>query len=227
MQNVLIVDDEDKIRDVLASYLGQAGFKTLEAVNGKEALHIVHEVQLDFVILDLMLPDVSGEIICQQIRALSPIPILMLTAKVSESDRITGLSIGADDYVIKPFSPKEVVARVKAILRRSKHDLLTNKVVFRDGELVIDVGKQMVLKHGKEVHLTPGEFKLLVVLARHPNRPFSREELIGKVFGFDYEGDDRIIDQHVKNLRHKIEDSPKKPRYLTTVYGLGYRFMGR
>jgi two-component system, OmpR family, response regulator ResD len=223
---VLIVDDEEKIREVLTSYLCQEGFATLEAANGTEALKIIQQEALDFVILDLMLPDVTGETICQKIRELSPIPILMLTAKVSERDRIKGLSIGADDYVLKPFSPKEVVARVKAILRRSSHDLLTSRVTFQDGDLVIDMDKQIVLKNGEVVHLTPAEFKLLLVLARHPDRPFSREELIEKVFGFSYTGDDRTIDQHVKNLRQKIETDPKNPAYLFAVYGFGYRFVG-
>lgn len=224
---VLIVDDEAKIREVLASYLQNEGFTTLEASKGTEALEIAQEENLDFIILDLMLPDVSGETICQTIRQYSPVPILMLTAKVSEADRIKGLAIGADDYVIKPFSPKEVVQRVKAILRRSGHDLLASKVSFQNGDLVIDTDNQNVVKKGKEVHLTPAEFKLLLVLARHPNRPFSREELIEKVFGFSYSGDDRTIDQHVKNLRQKIETDPKKPVYLLTVYGFGYRFLKR
>ncbi len=224
---ILIVDDEAKIREVLTSYLQKEGFTTLEAATGTEALHIIQQETLDFVILDLMLPDVTGETICQTIRQQSPVPILMLTAKVSEADRIKGLSIGADDYVIKPFSPKEVIERVKAILRRSGHDLLASRVSFQNGDLVIDTNKQIVLKKGKEVHLTPAEFKLLLVLARHPDRPFSREELIEKVFGFSYTGDDRTIDQHVKNLRQKIETDPKNPVYLFTVYGFGYRFLKR
>jgi DNA-binding response OmpR family regulator len=223
---VLIVDDEEKIREILTSYLSQAGFATLEAANGTETLKIVKQEALDFVILDLMLPDITGETLCQQIRQFSPIPILMLTAKVSEGDRIKGLSIGADDYVMKPFSPKEVIERVKAILRRSSHDLLASRVTFQDGDLVIDMDKQTVLKNGEIIHLTPAEFKLLLVLARHPDRPFSREELIEKVFGLSYLGDGRTVDQHVKNLRQKIETDPKKPTYLFTVYGFGYRFAG-
>ncbi|WP_028776028.1 response regulator transcription factor [Shimazuella kribbensis] len=223
---ILIVDDEEKIREVLTSYLSKEGFTILEAANGKEALKVIEQETLDFIILDLMLPDVTGEMICQKTRELSPVPILMLTAKVSERDRIKGLSIGADDYVVKPFSPKEVVARVKAILRRSSHDLLTSRVSFQNGDLVIDMDKQIVLKNGEVVHLTPAEFKLLLVLARHPDRPFSREELIEKVFGFSYAGDDRTIDQHVKNLRQKIEKDPKKPFYVIAVYGFGYRFVG-
>ncbi|MFC7440271.1 winged helix-turn-helix domain-containing protein [Laceyella putida] len=174
-----------------------------------------------------MLPDVSGETICQRIREQSPVPILMLTAKVSEGDRIKGLALGADDYVIKPFSPREVVARIKAILRRSSQDLLASRVSYKDGELIIDTAKQEVLKNGEVISLTPAEFKLLLVFARHPDRSFSREELIERAFGISYMGDDRTIDQHIKNLRQKIETNPKKPQYIITVYGFGYRFDGR
>lgn len=227
MKTILVVDDEQKIREVITSYLQNEGYLTLEAANGKEALELIQEHAIDFVILDLMLPDLSGEKVCQRIREQSPVPILMLTAKVSEEERIQGLSIGADDYVTKPFSPREILARVKAILRRSGQDLLATRMIYNDGDLVIDTDKQIVLKNGENVHLTPAEYKLLLVLARHPERPFSREELIEKVFGFDYAGEDRTIDQHVKNLRHKIESDPKKPDYILTVYGYGYRFVGR
>jgi two-component system, OmpR family, response regulator ResD len=227
LKTILVVDDEQKIREVITSYLQNEGYLTLEAANGKEALELIQEHAIDFVILDLMLPDLSGEKVCQRIREQSPVPILMLTAKVSEEERIQGLSIGADDYVTKPFSPREILARVKAILRRSGQDLLATRMVYNDGDLIIDTDKQIVLKNGGNVHLTPAEYKLLLVLARHPERPFSREELIEKVFGFDYAGEDRTIDQHVKNLRHKIESDPKKPDYILTVYGYGYRFVGR
>lgn len=222
-----MVDDEQKIREVISSYLQNEGYQILEAANGKDALEIMRKKAIDFVILDLMLPDLSGEKVCQQIREQSPVPILMLTAKVTEEDRIRGLSIGADDYVTKPFSPREIVARVKAILRRSGQEILASQITYNNGDFVIDTVKQAVYKNGKHVHLTLVEYKLLLVLARHPERPFSREELIEKIFGFDYEGDDRTIDQHIKNLRHKIETDPKKPDYILTVYGYGYRFVGR
>lgn len=227
LKKILIVDDEEKIRAVLVSYFQKEGFLTIEASNGTETLEILVNESIDFVVLDLMLPDLSGESICQKIRQKSPVPILMLTAKAAEKDRIKGLSIGADDYVVKPFSPQEVVTRVKVILRRSGHDLLSSRVSFRNGELVIDMDKQSVLKAGKEVHLTPAEWKLLIVLARHPDRPFSREDLIDKVYNLDFTGVDRIVDQHIKNLRQKIETNPKKPKYIMTVYGYGYRFVGR
>jgi two-component system response regulator ResD len=227
LKTILVVDDEQKIREVITSYLQNEGYTTLEAANGREALELIQQHSIDFVILDLMLPDLSGKTVCQKIREQSPVPILMLTAKVAEEDRVQGLSLGADDYVIKPFSPRELVARVKAILRRSGQDLLASRMIYHDGDLIIDTDKQSVLKNGEYVHLTPAEYKLLLVLARHPERPFSREELIEKVFGFDYAGEDRTIDQHVKNLRHKIETDPKKPEYILTVYGYGYRFLGR
>ncbi|UWE04253.1 response regulator transcription factor [Laceyella sacchari] len=183
MRKILIVDDEEKIREVLVSYLEKEGYATLEAANGTEALKLFNEEAPDLVILDLMLPDVSGETVCQRIRGQSPVPILMLTAKISEGSRIEGFALGADDYVIKPFSPREVVARLKAILRRSHQDLLASRISYRDGELMIDTDRKEVLIRGEAVSLTPAEFKLLLILARHPDRSFSREELIEKAFG--------------------------------------------
>lgn len=224
MKNVLIVDDEEKIREVIASYLNKEEYHTREAATGTEALEILQSEPVHLIILDLMLPDLPGEEVCQQIRRFSAVPILMLTAKSAEDERVQGLLMGADDYVVKPFSPREVVARVKAILRRTEQDLLAERLTF--GELLIDTGQRKVFRHGQMVNLTPMEYKLLLILARHPHRAFSREELIEKLFGFDYEGDLRTIDQHVKNLRHKIEPIPSDPMYIQTVYGFGYRFVG-
>lgn len=227
MKTILMVDDEDKIRDVVVSYLQKHGFRTLEAGTGRAALQTIRSERVDLVILDLMLPDIPGEQVCQTIRQLSSVPILMLTAKVDKSSRIHGLTIGADDYVIKPFDPLELVARVRAILRRSDdHHPLADRIAFNDGELVIDAVHHKVFLCGQPVNLTPSEFKLLLVLARHPQRQFHREELVEKVLGFDFEGDVRAIDQHVKNLRQKIEPDPKQPKYIQTVYGIGYRFTG-
>lgn len=227
MKSILIVDDEEKIREVVISYLEREGFRTVEAQTGRSALQVVKEEAVDLVVLDLMLPDISGEEVCQQIRKISSVPVLMLTAKVAEEDRVIGLTLGADDYVIKPFSPRELVARVKAILRRSsEQNLLAERISFSNGELVIDTAQQMIVKHGDLINLTPNEYKLLVVLARHPQRSFTREELIEKVFGYSYEGDARTIDQHIKNLRQKIEPDPKQPKYVCTVYGTGYKFAG-
>ncbi|MCY9693378.1 response regulator transcription factor [Paenibacillus alginolyticus] len=227
MKNILIVEDEKKIRDVVSSYLEKEGYNPIEAENGSKAIEILSNSPIDLVILDLMLPDTSGEEICKRIRRGSAIPIIMLTAKASEDDRIQGLSLGADDYVVKPFSPRELVARVKAIIRRTSEDtLLADRIEFDNGYLVIDTLQHEVYVKDKIVSLTPNEYKMLLVLARHPERPFKREELIEKALGFDYEGEERTIDQHIKNLRQKIEPDPKQPQFIVTVFGVGYRFAG-
>lgn len=227
MKTILIVEDEPKLLEVVSSYLKKEGFNTLEALTANEAIHFITNNSVDFVILDLMLPDMSGEALCQRIRQTHTLPILMLTAKVSEEDRINGLSLGADDYMVKPFSPRELVLRVKTILRRSGEEgLLAEQITYNRGELKVDTRKQEVYKHGNLVNLTPNEYKLLLTFGRHPNRVFSREELVEKILGFDYEGDSRTIDQHVKNLRYKVEEDSKKPRYIVTVFGVGYKFTG-
>jgi two-component system response regulator ResD len=227
MKTILIVDDEEKIREAVASYLQNEGYATVEAGTGDKALEFVRGGNVDLLILDLMLPDMPGEDVCRAIRQFSPVPVIMLTAKVSEDDRVQGLTIGADDYVVKPFSPRELTARVKAILRRAQDDtLLAETISFQNDDLVIRPMKHEVYKIGDLINLTPNEYKLLLILGRHPNRTFTREELIEKVLGFDFEGDTRSIDQHVKNLRQKIESDPKKPQYIVTVFSVGYRFTG-
>ncbi|RAL22552.1 response regulator transcription factor [Thermoflavimicrobium daqui] len=227
MKRVLVVDDEEKIREVVVSYLDNEGYQVVEAASGEEAMEVIGRHPLDLVILDLMLPDLPGEEICKRARQISSVPIIMLTAKVDEKDRVQGLTMGADDYVVKPFSPRELMARVKAVIRRSNEsDLLADYLSFNDEDLVIDTVRRQVWKQGQEVNLTPMEFRLLSILARHPKRAFSREELIEKGFGFDFTGDIRTIDQHMKNLRAKIESDPKHPKYIQTVYGFGYRFHG-
>ncbi len=227
LKNILVVEDEKKIRDVVSSYLEKEGYNPIEAENGSKAMEILNNSPIDLVILDLMLPDTSGEEICKRIRRGSSIPIIMLTARASEDDRIQGLSLGADDYVVKPFSPRELVARVKAIIRRTSEDtLLADRIDFDNGYLVIDTLQHEVYVKGNMVSLTPNEYKMLLVLARHPERPFTREELIEKALGFDYEGEERTIDQHIKNLRQKIEPDPKQPQFIVTVFGVGYRFAG-
>ncbi|MFS0728405.1 response regulator transcription factor [Paenibacillus sp. 1P07SE] len=227
MKTILIVDDEANIREVIRSYLQNEGFRTIDVETGEEALQCVRSQPVDFVILDLMLPDMEGEEVCQAIREIHSVPILMLTAKVSQSNRIEGLAVGADDYVIKPFDPREVVARVRTILRRSDDDvLLADRLSFNQGELMIDSLKQQVFRADELVNLTPNEYKILLLLAKYPQRCFSRDELIERVLGHDFGGDIRTIDQHVKNLRHKIESDPKNPVYVVTVYGFGYRFTG-
>lgn len=227
MKTILIVDDEPKLLEVVSSYLKKEGYATLEASNGSEALQYLNNETVDLVVLDLMLPDMSGEEICQRIRQAHRIPILMLTAKIKEEDLINGLALGADDYMLKPFSPRELVMRVKTILRRSgEGELLAELITYNKGELKIDANKQEVFVYEEGVNLTPNEFKLLLTFARHPNRIFSRDELIEKILGFDYEGGTRTIDQHVKNLRQKVERDPRNPKYIVTVFGSGYRFAG-
>ncbi|MCK6259540.1 response regulator transcription factor [Fictibacillus sp. KIGAM418] len=227
MKTILIVDDEAKLLEVVSSYLRNEGYQTIEASTGQEAIKQIKKSPIDFVILDLMLPDIKGEEVCQLIRQEVSIPILMLTAKVKEEERINGLVLGADDYMTKPFSPRELVMRVKTILRRSNdNDLLAERISYNDGELTIDANSKEVFLKGTEVNLTPNEYKTLLVFARHPKRTFSRNELVEKVLGFDYEGDTRAIDQHIKNLRHKIESNPKNPHYIQTVFGVGYKFKG-
>ncbi|TXK71938.1 response regulator transcription factor [Paenibacillus sp. N3.4] len=227
MKTVLIVDDEAKIREVVVSYLHDEGFHTIEAADGKGALERVRVRKIDLVILDLMLPDIHGEEVCQRIRQFSAVPVIMLTAKVTEDDRVRGLSLGADDYVLKPFSPRELIARVKANLRRSQEDtLLAETISFQSDDLVIHTTQREVIKKGQPVALTPTEYKLLLCLARHPARIFTREDLVQKVLGYDFEGEVRAIDQHVKNLRQKIETDLKNPLYILTVFAVGYRFGG-
>lgn len=227
MRTILVVEDEAKIREVIVSYMKNAGYRVLETGSGREAIEVFQHERVDLVLLDLMLPDLSGEDVCSRIRQRSPVPILMLTAKVTSSSKINGLSLGADDYVTKPFDPGELVARVRAVLRRTGEDtLLADRLSFREGRLRIDALAQQVKVNDREVDLTPNEFRLLTVLARHPGRTFTREELVGKVLGFDFEGDSRTIDQHIKNVRQKVEADPKRPQFIETVYGAGYRFNG-
>ncbi len=222
---ILIVDDEKKIANVLKAYLQQEGFNVTAANNGTVALQLFRENAYDLVILDLMLPGLSGEEICREIRKRSSVPIIMLTAKVEENDRIQGLSLGADDYITKPFSPREVVARVKAVLRRMGSETvpLADCIAYDNG-LTIDNVRHEVRKGNELVPLTPTEFKLLGALAKYPGRVFSRSQLVTIVQGYDFYGDDRVIDAHIKKLRHKIEKNSGNPTVILTVYGVGYKF---
>ena len=221
-KKVLVVDDEQKIVEVVKSYLQHSGYEVYTAYNGNKAMAVFEEVDPDLVILDLMLPDITGEEICKNIRRKSRIPIIMLTAKAEEEDILKGLDIGADDYVLKPFSPRQLVARVAAVLRRSSDALLTTTVIEL-GDIVIDNLKHEVKKRDSVVNLTPNEYKILLTMIKYPNKTFTREELINIALGEDFEGFDRTVDTHIKNLRQKIEDDPKVPRYLQTVHGVGYR----
>jgi DNA-binding response OmpR family regulator len=223
-ESVLIIEDEKKISDVVAMYLQREGFRTEVADTGEKALKMLQE-PFDLIVLDLMLPDITGEELCRVIRERSDVPIIMLTAKSGEEDRIRGLGIGADDYVVKPFSPRELVARVKAQIRRTKK--MTKKVLsFNKGLLTMDTENYEVKKKGVPVVLTTTEFRILAALADKPGRVLSRLQLINIVQGYDFEGYDRTIDAHIKNLRHKIEDDPRNPLFVKTVYGVGYKFSG-
>ncbi len=221
---VLVIEDEKKISDIVELYLRREGFATRVAGTGEEAMRYLRE-PFDLIILDLMLPDISGEELCGTIRETSEAPIIMLTAKSGEEDRIKGLGLGADDYVVKPFSPRELVARVKAQLRRTKKG--SRRVLsFNGGLLTMDTENHEVKKKGDPAVLTPTEFRILMILAEKPGRVFSRLQLINMVQGYDFEGFDRTVDAHIKNLRQKIEDDQRNPLFIKTVYGVGYKFTG-
>jgi DNA-binding response OmpR family regulator len=228
MKKILVVEDEKKIADVVAAYLKQDGYTVTTTSSGSRALDMVDKLGPDLIVLDLMLPDLSGEEVCRRLRLQSDVPIIMLTARSSEEERVQGLTMGADDYLTKPFSPRELVARVKSVLRRvgSTDEFLSERISFNEGKLVIDIGRHEVKLEDQPVALTPHEFKLLITLARHPGRVYSRFELINQVQGYDYEGYERTIDAHVKNLRQKLEEDSRHPRYIQTVFGVGYKFEG-
>lgn len=223
-RKILIVDDDVKIIELLQLYLEKEGYIVLVAYDGLTALELARQKRPDLVVLDLMLPIVDGLDVCRILRAESNIPIIMLTAKTTEADMLLGLDLGADDYINKPFSPRQVVARVRTVLRRASdvHDKARSEV--RVGDLVIDFAAHQARLKDVPVHLTPKEFQLLETMAKEPGRAFSRLELLERVFGLDYEGVDRTIDVHVLNLRKKIEADPAQPTYIQTVYGIGYRF---
>ncbi len=224
-KHILVVDDEHKIVDVVKSYLENSGYNVSFAFNGKDAYEKFEKEHFSLIILDWMLPDITGEEICRTLRQKSDIPIIMLTAKVEEENILHGFDFGADDYVTKPFSPRQLVARVEAILRRTESDS-PSCLTFNNGELVVDLAGRDVKKDGNSVNLTPNEYKIINVLARYPKKVFTREELIAIVRGEDFDGFDRIIDTHIKNIRQKIEDDTKNPDYILTVHGVGYRFGG-
>ena len=221
---ILVIEDEKKISEIVGMYLGREGFKAKVADTGEKALSLLKE-HFDLIILDLMLPDIPGEDLCRMIREISDVPVIMLTAKSGEEDRIKGLGIGADDYVVKPFSPRELVARVKAHLRRAKR-LEKKTLSFNKGALTLDTEKLDVRKNGVPVMLTSTEFRILMAFAEKPGRVLTRLQLINMVQGYDFEGYDRTIDAHIKNLRHKIEVDQRNPVFIKTVYGVGYKFSG-
>ncbi len=224
---IMVVDDEPMIIDVIKAYLQKEGYEVYSAETGSEALRKIDQINPDFIILDLMLPDFSGEEICKWVREKSNVPIMMLTAKTSEDDRINGIVIGADDYLTKPFSPREVVVRVQAILRRTKQSSSNEVLSFNNNDLIIDTLRKEVIVREETVTLTPIEFKLLVGVAQYPGRVYSRLDLLEKVQNESYEGYERSIDVHIKNLRKKVERDSKNPDYILTVFGMGYKFGGK
>jgi len=225
-QTILVVDDEPQIVEVVQDYLKQAGFRVLTARDGQTALTLARHDRPDLIVLDLMLPGgMDGLDVCRCLRqdpALADVPIIMLTARTEETDRLIGLELGADDYVTKPFSPRELVARVRAVMRRARHEGLPSGIIHV-GELAIDLQNRSVTIGGQPVSLTSTEFDLLAILARSPGRSFTRAQLIDLVYNVAYDGFDRAVDSHIKNLRHKIEPDPRQPRYVLTVYGVGYK----
>ncbi len=219
---ILVVDDEKKIVDIVRAYLERDGYQVMVAYEGKSALELARRQTPDLIILDLMLPEISGWDICRILRKESEVPIIMLTARDDTTDKIVGLELGADDYVTKPFDPKELVSRVKAVLRRAE-GIMVPKGRLNVADLSIDVEKRLVRRSDEAIELTPIEFELLRVLAENPGRVYSRMQLLDRVQGDAYEGYDRTIDTHIKNLRKKVEPDPDNPRYIITVYGVGYK----
>ncbi len=222
MKTVLVVEDEPKIAKLAAEYLGHAGFRVASASTGREALVGVRSLVPDLVVLDLGLPDIDGLDVARTLRGRSNVPIVMLTGRGDESDRIAGLELGADDYVTKPFSPKELVARVRAVLRRSEMRTEPRDLI-RVADVTLDVPRMRVTVGERAVELTPTEFQLLATLAREPGRVFTRGQLLDAVHGVAFESYERAIDAHVKNIRRKLEPDPREPRYVLTVHGVGYR----
>lgn len=226
---ILVVDDEAKIVDVVRSVLESRNYRVLAAENGRQALEIFNREPVDLILLDLMLPEISGQQVCKAIRMKSRVPIIMLTARAEESDELEGLDIGADDYITKPFSLKMLIAHVEAVLRRTAGGQKTEvtRLTYCRGDLRLDLEQRVVLKEGREIRLTPHEYKILAVLASHPGKTFTRDELILAAFSDDFEGFDRTVDSHIKNIRQKIETDPKNPCYILTIHGVGYKFGGK
>lgn len=223
-KRVLVVDDDVRTVELVKLYLSRDGYQVVTAYDGVEALRLAREARPDLVVLDLMLPDIYGLEVCRILRRESDVPIIMLTARTTDQDKLTGLDAGADDYVTKPFSPGELAARVRAVLRRLPGEHVALQIQHDD--LTLDLEKQEAWLRDKPLSLTNVEFKLLGVLARNAGRVFTRAELIERAMGYDFDGFDRTIDVHVLNLRRKIESDPSHPKYIKTVYGVGYRFGG-
>ncbi|MBI1743609.1 response regulator transcription factor [Candidatus Acetothermia bacterium] len=224
-KRILVVEDDREIAILVRDYLVRAGFHIDVAYTGIQALDLYQRNKPSLIVLDLMLPEIDGLDIARRVRKDSDIPIIVLTARSSEADRVSGLELGADDYISKPFSPRELVARVRAVLRRSEGGGL-KPAVIHVGPVVIDLERHAVAVHGRPIELTPTEFDLLSFLAQHPGRVYTRLQLLEHVQGSTHESFERTIDAHIKNLRHKIEADPKNPDYIMTVHGVGYKFQG-
>jgi two-component system alkaline phosphatase synthesis response regulator PhoP len=223
MAAVLVIDDEREIATIARDYLTRAGHDVTVAADGAAGLDAARTSRPDLVVLDLGLPRLDGLEVARALRRTSDVPIVMLTARVDESDRLRGFDVGADDYITKPFSPRELVARVASVLRRARHGAAAPPI-FTIADLTIDLAKMRVMRYGTAIDLTPSEFNLLAALARYPGRVFTRAQLLDAVRGSDVDSYERAIDAHVKNIRRKIEDDPRRPRYVQSVYGIGYRF---
>jgi DNA-binding response OmpR family regulator len=223
MNNILIIEDEKSVSDILKAYLEKGGYIVYCTENGLDGIELFRKINFKLVILDLMLPDIDGEEVCKILRRVSDVYIFMLTAKAALSDKIEGLSIGADEYLTKPLSPRELTARVNALFRRVEGEKDTS-LLFDGGKFVIDYEKRIVRVNGEEISLTPNEFDILYTLASNKGRVFTREGLIERVFGIDFDGSDRIVDVHIKNLRKKIEEDSRNPKYIITITKIGYKF---
>jgi DNA-binding response OmpR family regulator len=222
-KTILAVDDVESVRSLLRSYLTQEGYRVLTAANGREALFIAREEKPDLILLDVMMPEMGGYEFMHAYARHGSAPIILLTARVDESDKIAGLELGADDYITKPFSMRELAARVRAVLRRAEKGAVAVPAVLRSGDLSLDRESRMVYAGERSVDLTPSEFDLLATLMTSPGRAFTRLELLERLQGDSYEGYERTIDVHIRNLRAKIEPDPRNPRYIETVFGVGYR----
>jgi DNA-binding response OmpR family regulator len=226
MSSILIIEDEERVSEVLKAYLEKEGYEVYCTTRGLQGIDIFKSMDIKLIILDLMLPDISGEEVCKIIRETSDVHIFMLTAKGSLDERIEGLNIGADEYLIKPFSPRELTARVNALFRRLSADDSTSNLLFDDGRLSVDYDKRVVKVNKEAIAITPNEFDLLYELIVNKGKVLSREQLINKIFGIDFDGYDRTIDVHIKNIRKKIEEDTKNPKYVITVMKVGYKFGG-
>ena len=225
VETVLIVEDDHTTSDLIDMYLKRDGYKVIVAYDGIEGLRLARDANPDLIVLDLSLPGIDGKEVCQTIRSESEIPIVMVTARVEEEDRLAGLNLGADDYVTKPFSPRELTARIRAVLRRvnrsNNHNADTDELIWNG--IYVDEGKHSVTVDGKDIELTPTEFNILLLLIRRPGRVFTRGQVIDQVFGYDFEGFDRSVDAHMSNLRRKVEEGVAPGTYIKTIYGVGYK----